>query len=97
MYLTFDAGTTSTKTGVFNHNFEMVFSHTGEYQLLYPGKNLVELSADFYWEALKQGVQSALASGISAKEIEVITITTQGETLIPIDKNGFPLCNAIHN
>lgn len=83
------------KTGVFNHNFEMIFSDTSEYQLLYPGNNRVELPAIFYWEALKKGIQSALASGISAKEIEVITITTQGETLIPVDKNGSPLCNAI--
>ena len=95
MYLTFDVGTTSMKTGVFNRNFEMVFSDTREYKLLYPGKNLVELPADFYWEALKQGFLAALASGISAEKIDVITITTQGETLIPIDKNGSPLCNAI--
>ena len=43
MYLTFDVGTTSMKTGVFDRNFKMIFSHTGEYQLLYPGKDRVEL------------------------------------------------------
>lgn len=95
MYLTFDVGTTSMKTGVFDRNFKMVFSHTGEYQLLYPGKDRVELPADFYWEALKQGFGAALASGVSAEQIEVVTITTQGETLIPIDQNGAALCNAI--
>lgn len=95
MYLVFDVGTTSMKTGVFDREFHMIFSHSSEYQLLYPQKNFVELTAGFYWEALKEGLSAAQRSGISLNKIDVITITTQGETLIPIDRSGTPVCNAV--
>lgn len=95
MYLVFDVGTTSMKTGVFDREFQLVFSSLNEYSLLYPQKNMVELSAEFYWTALKEGVSSAAAAGVNLGEIDSITITTQGETLIPVDKRGMPLSNAI--
>lgn len=95
MYLVFDVGTTSMKTGVFDQNFNTVYSHASEYQLLYPGKNLVELPAAFYWSALKEGITDALRFGVLPEEIDAVTITTQGETLVPVDQNGEALCNAI--
>ena len=95
MYLTFDVGTTSMKTCVFDREFTLIFSHTAEYDLLYPEKNRVELPAEQYWQALKRGIAAALAAGISGQQLRVITITTQGETLIPVDRGGNPLTNAI--
>lgn len=95
MYLVFDVGTTTMKTGVFDRNFRLVSSSANEYQLLYLPDGRIELPAEFYWNALKAGISSAIQAGISPLQIDAVTITTQGETLIPVGKDGKPLSNAI--
>jgi len=95
LYLTFDVGTTSMKTCVFQRDFSIAFSHTEEYDLVYPEKDYVELPAEQYWQALCRGIAAVWKFGISAEQLRVVTITTQGETLIPVDGKGVPLTNAI--
>lgn len=94
--MTFDVGTTSIKTCLFTQDFDLVAYASEEYGLLTPEKNTIELPPDTYWMSLKKGISEVLRkSGISVKEILVITLTTQGETLIPMDYKGDPLNNAI--
>lgn len=94
--MTFDAGTTSLKTCLFTEDFKIIAFSSEEYELLTPEKDMVELDPEIYWNALKNGTRDVLGkSRIAVEEIKVITITTQGETLIAVDKEGKPLHNAI--
>jgi xylulokinase len=69
---------------------------TQEYTLLTPTTLSVELPVETYWAAFKQGVSEVLAvSGANPDTIKAIGISAQGETLIPLGKDGRPLMNAI--
>lgn len=93
--LAFDVGTTSIKATLFNERFEILDTFHSEYNLLTPQEDWVELDPVVYWNKFKAATGSILSKGLDSKSIRVITITTQGETLIPIDINGNTLSNAI--
>lgn len=94
--LTFDIGTTSVKTTLFNEDLKAVAYSNEEYELITGGKGIVELEAEKYWEAVKSGIESIFRnSDINREDICVIAVTTQGETLIPLDSEGNALRNAI--
>jgi len=94
--ITLDLGTTSVKTSIFDRRLNIAASNTEEYQLLTPSSGIVELEPQTYWAACVNGIQKVLVkSGVSPADIVSISISTQGETLIPIDKNGNELSNAI--
>ncbi|MGI6527874.1 MAG: FGGY-family carbohydrate kinase [Caldicoprobacterales bacterium] len=93
--LTFDVGTTAIKAVLFNEHFEILDSYHSEYNLVTPKPDWVELNPDIYWDKFKDAVRSILTKATDPRNIKVITITTQGETLIPVDANGIPLSNAI--
>ena len=95
-FLTFDIGTTSVKTCVFDQALHMVGHANGEYLLRTEKPGCVELEPETYWQAVLSGAKSAIArAGIDAKQIVALSCTTQGETLIPIDAEGQALRNAI--
>ena len=93
--LTFDVGTTSMKTALFSEKFEVLDIFSREYDLLTPGEGRVELDPDIYWKALRSAINAILSKGTDNKSIRVITITTQGETIIPVDARGNTIGNAI--
>jgi xylulokinase len=94
--LTFDVGTTSVKTCLFDQEFHVLASHSSEYQLITAAGGIVEMNPQSYWQAVCAGARAVLGIVPQAKNsVSVITITTQGETLIPVDKAGEALCNAI--
>jgi len=95
-FLTLDIGTTAVKACVFNSDFQLSGSSNKEYELLTPEQNIVELDPEVYWQNSVFCIKEAVAlSGVNAAEIGVITVTTQGETLIPVDMSGRSLRNAI--
>lgn len=94
--LTFDIGTTAVKTAVFDSNLKAVTQTREEYELITGSKGQVELDAEQYWQAVLRGARSMLSfPGISRDDICAIAVTTQGETLIPVDQDGHALRNAI--
>ena len=95
-FLTFDIGTTSVKTCVFDRSLRLVGHANGEYRLLTERPGSVELEPETYWRAVLDGAKSAiLRAGIDSKQIVAISCTTQGETFIPVDAEGNALRNAI--
>jgi len=95
-FLSIDAGTTSVKVALFNSKGDMISTSLREYVLLTPSENIVELHPDTYWECSKEGIRDVLAStGVPIRSIKSIGICSQGETLIVLDKEGYPLRNAI--
>lgn len=94
--LTIDVGTTSIKVGIFQTNGDLKAISTQEYALLTPSPSEVELSVNVYWSACKNGIAQVLKeSQIDPKAITALSISSQGETLVPIDKKGRALKNAI--
>jgi xylulokinase len=94
--LSVDAGTTASKVALFNEDGKPLATSTKEYGLIIPKPLEVEVDAETLWNAFKMSVHEVLKkSGVTADDIEVIGISAQGETLIPIDRDGKPLRRAI--
>jgi len=94
--LTFDVGTTSIKTCLFDGQFKVLARHTAEYRLIATPGGVVEMDPQAYWRGVCEGARAIItACPMAESGISVITITTQGETLVPVDAAGLPVCNAI--
>lgn len=91
-----DAGTTASKISIFSENGELLAKSTHEYSLITPSPLEVEISADTLWKAFAAGVGDVLEkTKVNPEDVAALGISAQGETLIPIGKDGKPLRNAI--
>ncbi len=91
-----DAGTTSFKGAIFDESRELVAVQQLDYTLLTPAADWVEYPAEEYWARFTELTRALLEkSGIAPEEIEALSISSQGETLISLDEDGKPLGNAI--
>lgn len=91
-----DVGTTSIKSTLFDLQLRPLASATGEYSIRSYPDGRVELDPETYWTYFRRGLAAVCEqAGIHAGEIERLTFTTQGETLIPVDAGGRALGNAI--
>ena len=94
--LSIDVGTTSIKVGLFQPDGKLRVMSTQEYSLLTPATNMVELPADVYWIALGKGIRDVLErSEVNPESILALSLSSQAETLICVDKKGRVLRNAI--
>ena len=91
-----DAGTTALKVALFDSAGTLLGVSTQEYALETPKVNYVEVDAEVYWQAFKNGL-SEIKKGYEIRPEDEISlaISAQGETLICIDKEGNPLRKAI--
>lgn len=91
-----DVGTTGARTIIFNINGNIRANAYQEYPILTPKPGWVEQDANRWWQAVVTTTKKALKSkGVNAKDIAVITVTNQRETVVPVDKTGKALHNAI--
>lgn len=90
MILTLDVGTTSMKLCLFDHALQIHAQTSVEYALQTNGC-FVEADASVYTDCLRQGLHQLG----DCRNVEAICITTQGETMIPVDADGTALCKAI--
>lgn len=91
-----DAGTTSFKAVLFDLNGKELVSAIYEYELNYPGADMVELEVEKYWGACTSVIKAILTKWKgNASAIKALAIASQGETLIPVDGQGQPLRSAI--
>jgi len=96
LLLSIDAGTTSVKAGIFTPNGESLAIERVEYTIDIPQPGYAELDPEIYWRASVQAVRQAVShSGADVKQITAVTVSSQGETVIPVDKRGHPLHPAI--
>ncbi len=94
-FLTFDVGTTAMKCILFDQSLREIICINEEYDLLTGENDFVELEPRTYLDTFGKCVELVLESGISKDDISTITFTTQGETLIPIGRDGEALRRAI--
>ncbi len=91
-----DAGTTSIKGLLINADGSHETFAQKEYSLEYKEGDMVEIDPDIYWETTRYIIGQLLKeSGIGPEKIRAVSFSSQGETLIAVDKNGKPLRKAI--
>ncbi len=94
--LSVDLGTTAIKVALFDAQGGLRARASREYTLLTPDALSVELPAEVYWQAFREGVAEVLAvSGVAPAAIRALGISAQGETLLFVDRQGRPLRPAI--
>ncbi len=90
--LTADIGTSAVKTALFSPDLTLLDCRRVEYQLdTRDGR--VELDPEVYFDAFVRGVRQLPPELLS--QVLAIGMTSQGETLIPVDKQGTPLHPAV--
>jgi xylulokinase len=93
LLLTFDVGTTAVKSVLWDTTIRPLAVHRQEYSLQ-TVDDRVEVSPGRYRELIAHGAREVL-DGVDAGRVSAICLTTQGETLVPVDREGRPLGPAI--
>jgi Smg protein len=96
LYLAIDLGTTGCRSILYNGMLEEVGNSYREYALLTPREKWAEQDANLWWALTLETAKEAIAaSGLPAAEIRGISVSSQGITVVPVDANFVPLCNAL--
>jgi xylulokinase len=91
-----DAGTTSIKAGLFALDGRCLAIEREEYILSTPAPERVELDPEIYWQACVKAVHGVLSQArVDVAQIKALAVSSQGETIIPLDQRGKPLGPAI--
>ena len=96
-FLSIDQGTTSTRSIIFDKNFNIVSSDQKEFKQFFPKDGCVEHDPnEIFNTVLKTSKKAIEKSGIKSNQIACIGITNQRETVVIWDKKtGKPIYNAI--
>ena len=91
-----DVGTTGGRTIIFDLDGKEIARHYEEWNSIYPSPVMVEQQAGAWWNAMKGTTSGALKKGkINPRDIVGVACTNQRETIVPVDKDGKPLANAL--
>jgi len=95
-YLTFDLGTTSLKTALVSDAGRLLAVYNAEYTPQAPHAGWLEMAPGAYWRAAITGARAVLADGgVDPSGVRAIGFSSQGQTFIPIDRQGRALHDAI--
>jgi xylulokinase len=89
-----DIGTTGCKAIIFSDNWNILAQGKREYPILTPQPNRAEQDAELVWKLAMESLTEAV-SQYKSDPPEAIALSVQGEAVIPVDKHGKPLRNAI--
>ena len=96
LLIALDFGTTNIKGAVFNINGNEIFLESIEYPLIKIGTIIIENDLKKYWEKIFLILKNLSKKlGARCKNVVAIGTTSQGETIVPVNKLGNPLRNAI--
>ncbi len=87
-----DVGTTGCKAVAFNEGGALLARAYREYSLLHPNPGWAELDANLLWEKVKE-VIFEVASKTHSDPIKALSVSTQGEAVVPIAEDGRALYN----
>ncbi len=91
-----DLGTTGCRTFIFNLKGDIITSDYQEWNSFFPSPSHVEQDADLWWSSIKITITNAIKkSGVDRSDITSVSVTNQRETIVPVDKAGNPLHNAL--
>ena len=89
-----DVGTTGTKTLLFTEDGKFVAHAYRGYELSTPAVGESEQDPEDFWRAICETVRAVCTGDIGAR-VAAISLSTQGGTLVTVDKEGRPLRPAI--
>ena len=94
-FIGIDAGTTSVKGVLADADGKILSISIKEY-ILEMEEDRCELDAEIYWEKTKMVIRELLDSVDNANgQVQALSFSSQGETLICVDSNGAPVRRAI--
>lgn len=95
-YLAVDLGTTGCRSIVFDEKLFALSQSYEEYGLITPRENWAEQDAQLWWDmTLRTAKQAIKKANIDPKSIDGISVSSQGITIVPVDRDLTPLCNAL--
>ena len=89
-----DVGTTGTKATAFSEDGHTLAQGYREYRLIHPKPDWVELDADRLWRHVKELIRE-VTSSCGGDPIKGLSVSSQGEGVVPIDRNGDTLSNFV--
>lgn len=97
LIMALDQGTTSSRTILFDQNYQIVEQTQQEFAQHFPADGWVEHDPMDIWNTtLATAKQALINAGVSARDIAAIGITNQRETTVVWDRQtGQPIYNAI--
>ena len=96
VYLAVDLGTTGCRSILFDSDLHQISDSYREYGLITPRDKWVEQDARLWWELTKETAREAIGkSGVRSEEIKGMSVSSQGITLVPVDRELNPLYNAL--
>ncbi|MBF1004289.1 MAG: hypothetical protein HXK88_05170 [Lachnospiraceae bacterium] len=90
-----DIGTTGTKTILFSASGKRVGHAYCGYRLMTPGIGRSEQEAEDWWNAVKKTVREVTEKVPDPQNVVAISLSLQGGTFVPVDRQGTPLRSAI--
>lgn len=96
LVLGIDLGTSGCRSAAFDSGLNMLESVRAEYPLTVLGDQEVEQDAEMWWNSVKETVRGVTAKlGARSAEIKSVAVSSQGISVVPVGKDGKPLCRAI--
>ena len=96
IYLAIDLGTTGCRSILFDEQLNQLSYAYEEYGLITPREKWTEQDAELWWLLTLRTAKAAMEkAGVDGKLVEGISISSQGITIVPVDENLKPLCNAM--
>ena len=100
MFLVLDVGTTGTRALLIDTSGRIHSMAYREYKNRFLGKGAIEQDGMTWWQAVTEVVRQVLAQGDDvarsvSRSIEVIAVTSQRATVLPVNASGEPLAPAI--
>jgi len=86
--LIYDFGTTALKTSLYDKNLNLVDCISREFHYEYPQKGFVEMDPELYWELALSSAIEILERNNCKDSVDIISVTGQAETIIPVGKDG---------
>lgn len=92
-----DLGTTNVKGLILNESGTIIASASRSYPLILPGEGMAEQDADIWWNHTQEVISELTkAAGTEiVRRLRGIAVSSQTVTMLPVDKQGVPLRNAI--
>lgn len=91
-FMSLDIGTTNVTAAIFDSVGNVIEKTVSEYNLITPEPKIVEQNALDWWIASKKAIKSHKSK---LEKLVGLSISSQRATVVPVDKNGEPIHNAI--
>ncbi len=91
-----DLGTSNCKCVAFRVNGEVIVQSSVSYTPYSARPDWMEIDAEVLWDAFVKTVRT-VSAWLPDDPVAALAISSQGETIIPVDHSGIPVCPALMN